>query len=378
MQDIITSKNFCALPFHHVVVRTNGNFNVCCNHKMNNQMNINTTTVEEWRNSDYINQVQQSFLQNQRHPGCASCWHTEDQGFTSLRQRMAKEFEILKIDVEQKSLTNVEIDLTNLCNLKCLMCSESESSAVLAENIRLGINRHSQKDFQWSEQALENLQELLACRPKVVNIRGGEPFYVKQLLKIIESIPENVARSMVLHITTNATVWTEHWQQALSKFKLVRFMFSVDAVGDLYEYMRFPGNWTMTSSNIDHILKLPNVKGLVHCVIQNLNVGGIGHLIDWCQQRSLWLDIALLNTPDYLYLTNLPKSYRDSAIKHLEHILEKYPQESFTAMIKNSLQMIKISEFDSETWQAFKTNIAMRDSLRGNSFERFFPDLLVT
>lgn len=345
---------------------------------MNNQMNINTTTVEGWRNSDYMNQVQHSFLQNQRHPGCASCWHTEDRGFTSLRQRMAKEFEILKVDVDQKFLTNVEIDLTNLCNLKCLMCNESESSALLAENIQLGINTHSQKDFQWSEQALENLQDLLAYRPKVVNIRGGEPFYVKQLLKIIESIPDDVARTMVLHITTNATVWTERWHQALIKFKLVRFMFSVDAVGELYEYMRFPGNWTTTSTNIDNILQLPNVKGLVHCVIQNLNVARIGELIDWCQQRSLWLDIALLDTPHYLHLTNLPEIHKDTAITHLEWILEKYPQQSFTAMIENSLRMIKLSAFNNESWQAFKTNIVMRDRLRGNSFERFIPDLLVT
>ncbi len=374
MLDIITSKNFCALPFHHVQVQTNGDFNVCCKHKMSNQMNINTATVEEWRKSDYMNQVQQSFLQDRRHPGCATCWHTEDQGFTSMRQRMAKEFEILKIDLDQQSLTNVEIDLTNLCNLKCLMCNESESSAVLAENIQLGINKHNQKDFQWSEQALENLQELLACRPKVVNIRGGEPLYVKQLLEIIENIPEDVARTMVLHITTNGTVWTERWHRALIKFKLVRFMFSVDAVGDLYEYMRFPGLWTTTSSNIDHILKLPNVKGLVHCVIQNLNVASIGPLIDWCQQRSLWLDIALLDIPDYLHLTNLPEPHKDSAIKHLEQVLQKYPHESFTAMIDNSLRMLKLREFDSQSWQAFKTNVIMRDRLRGNSFERFFPD----
>lgn len=378
MQDISTLKNFCALPFHHLQVQTNGNFNVCCKHKMTNQMNINTTTVEEWRESDYMNQVQQSFLQDQRHPGCATCWHTEDQGFTSLRQRIAKEFEILKVDVDQKFLNHVEIDLTNLCNLKCLMCNESESSALLAENIQLGINKHSQQDFQWSDQALENLQALLACRPKVVNIRGGEPFYVKQLLKIIESIPDDVARTMALHITTNATVWTERWQQALIKFKLVRFMFSVDATGELYEYMRFPGDWTTTSSNIDSILKLPNAKGLIHCVIQNLNVGRIGELIDWCQQRSLWLNIALLDTPYYLHLTNLPQPFKDYAIKHLERILEKYPQESFTPMIENSLHMIKLSKFDSQVWQAFKTNIAMRDRLRGNSFERFFPDPLVT
>lgn len=378
MSTINKSKNFCALPFHHVQVQTNGDFNVCCKHKMNDQMNINSSTVDQWRNSVYMKQIQQSFIQDQRHPGCATCWHTEDQGFTSMRQRIAKEYEILRIDVEKKSLTNIEIDLTNLCNLKCLMCFESESSALLAENIQLGINTHNQKDFQWSEQGFKNLQDLLACRPKVVNIRGGEPLYVKQLLTLIENIPDSVAHTMVLHISTNATVWTERWQQALVRFKLVRFMFSIDATGELYEYMRFPGQWKTTSSNIDRILQLPNVKGLVHCVIQNLNVGSIGELIDWCQQRSLWLDIALLDTPHYLHLNNLPEPYKNLAVKHLEQILEKYPHESFTNMIESSLLMIKNSEFDSGIWHAFKTNVAMRDRLRGNRFEKFFPDLLAT
>jgi len=366
-------ENFCAMPFHHVQVQTNGDFNVCCKHVMTNKMNINTHTVEQWRDSSYLKAVQNSFLENKRHPGCDTCWKTEDQGFASMRQRTAREFEILKIDLEQKQLTNVEIDLTNLCNLKCLMCFESESSSILAENIQLKINTHDQKDFKWSDQGFLNLKHLLEHKPKIVNIRGGEPLYVKQLLELIESIPENTARTMALHISTNATVWNQRWQDALSKFKLVRFMFSVDAVGDLYEYMRFPGQWNSVASNIDNILQLPNVKGLVHCVIQNLNVGHVGHLIEWCNKRSLWLDIALLDTPNYLQFNNLPDQYRNQAISHLQEVLENYPHQPYTHMIENSLKWLENSLFDQSLWNEFTTNVSMRDNLRGNSFEKFFP-----
>ena len=90
------------MPFHHTTIQPNGDYTVCCQHTQPLEMNINTHTIDQWRQSDYIKQVQNFFLKDQRHPGCKSCWNLEDEGFKSYRQRTIKEYELLKIDVDKK------------------------------------------------------------------------------------------------------------------------------------------------------------------------------------------------------------------------------------------------------------------------------------
>jgi molybdenum cofactor biosynthesis enzyme MoaA len=370
-------KNFCALPFHHVMVHTNGDYNVCCHHTRQSQpMNINKDNADSWLNSSYLSEVQQSFLSDTRHPGCHHCWSRENQGFPSLRQKTELEYKILKVNTEQKEITNVEINLGNLCNLKCLMCNESDSSAILAENIQLGINKNQQKDLSWSDTAFDNLQELLLKNPKVVNIRGGEPLYNKKLLELIENFPPERAKSIVLHITTNATHWDSQWERALAKFRLVRFMLSIDAVDNLYEYIRYPASWSVVQENVDRIIDLPNAKSHVAGVVQNLNIATIGNLIQWCNEKKLWLDLTTIIDPDYLQITNLPEKHKEIALAHLKSIHSQNSNPQIQDFINNSIVILTNSKFDENLWNKFVTNIFLRDSLRGNDYQKFITPSL--
>lgn len=359
------------MPFHHVMIRTNGDFNVCCRHDMKYSMNINTNTVEQWRDSEYMTEVRRSFLADQRHPGCNACWTKEDQGFVSLRQRTAREYEILKIDLDKMSVNNIEVDLTNLCNLKCLMCNEDNSSSILAENIQLGINVVDQKSIKWSEQGFKNLQDLLMQHPKIVSIRGGEPLYVKQLLELVENIPGEQAKSMALHITTNATVWNQRWQQALAKFRLVRLMFSIDAVGDLYEYLRYPAQWSSVVENIHNMRSMKNVQCLVHCVVHNLNLHALGDLITWCKDQSLWLNLDLIDQPKYLQVNNLDHAKKAQALEHLKHVSTLDLEPHIKQNIDNCIKSLENTEFESAQWQQFEKYVSMRDQIRGNDYRKF-------
>ena len=369
-------KNFCALPFHHLDIKTNGDYNVCCFHQVpaKSVQNINHSAHISWFESEYLNEVRDSFTKDQRHPGCHQCWQREDAGFISLRQRNEKEYRILGINVNDPAIKNVEIDLGNLCNLKCLMCNESSSSSILAENKRLKINQIEQSDLTWSDNAFENLQKILDQRPQIVNIRGGEPFYNKKLLEIVQNITEDCARSMVLHITTNATVWSEKWKQALSKFRLVRIMLSLDAVGDLYEYIRYPADWTTVEKNISEMSLMPNFKLLVHCVGQNLNISQIGDLISWCSQRKLYLEFENIVSPSYLCIENLPDYQKQQAISNLMNLdRETYPIH-ISDFIGSSINKLSSNGFDAKKWDEFVSNISMRDQIRGNDYRDFIKE----
>lgn len=375
----MSSNNFCALPFGHTNIGTQGEFEVCCYHSTPQEyrININNKRIDHWLDSQYLQQVQKSFIDNQRHPGCNACWQREDLNLTSIRQRTAREYQILGVNKNTTYPVNIEIQLGNLCNLKCLMCNENWSSSILAENIKLKINNSQQKDFRWTDTGIQNLKDIISRGVRVLNIRGGEPFYNKDFLKIIESLPEDSCQNTILHITTNGTQWNEQWANALKKFRLVRMMFSVDAIDDLYEYIRFPGQWNQTQSNIDKIIQGKNIKPLIHCTVQNLNIGSIGKLIQWCQEKNLYLQFEQLTDPSWLELTNLPKPLKLKAIEHLSnisiHTLSDHLKQqigSYYAQLTESLQ----KSDNLELWNQFQTQITLRDQCRNNSYRQFLPD----
>jgi molybdenum cofactor biosynthesis enzyme MoaA len=369
------AKNFCALPFDHVTIRTNGAFDICCTHKTppDALININSADHHRWIESEYVTEVRRSFESDQRHPGCRDCWEREDAGFDSLRVRTQREYAIYPRKAT-RPIKNIELQLGNLCNLQCLMCNEHDSSAILAENIRLGINQIQQSDMTWNDVAYENLERLMLEKPYVLNIRGGEPLYNKKLLKLVTEIPDSHARDMVLQIVTNATNWDERWRQALARFALIRFVFSLDATDKLFEYIRYPASWTQVTKNIESIMTLANVKCMVNCVGQNLNISDLEPLIDWCESRSLYLQIHIIDKPDHLQIQNLPAAQKSLAISNLQKLAQRQLPPHLEKFITSATDKLATTDHDPLAWSAFVKKISMRDDIRGNSFRNFIKE----
>lgn len=367
--------NYCAMPFNHTTIGTDGTFQVCCWHftPPEHIVNINTSPYEVWKQSPYLKEVQESFKNNQPHPGCHKCWETEKANQTSLRKRTAKDYQLMKATgtTPSDSPIDIEIQLGNLCNLKCIMCHEASSSAILAENQKLGIAKYSQKDFAWTPDAYKNLEKLIATRPKIINVRGGEPLYNKDLLSIIENFPDDIFKNTLLHITTNATQWSDRWQKALSKFRVVRVMLSIDAVGELYEYIRFPASWKEVDDNIQEMQSMPSLKLMVNSVVQNLNISTIGDLVAWANQRNLFISFSQLLVPEYLRYTNLLPEHNQKAIEHLRSLLDQPLEPSTKTFLTTCYNHLLVNNFDPILWQKFVDNISLRDNIRGNSYKKF-------
>lgn len=367
--------NYCALPFGHTTIGTTGNYQICCSHLTppEHTININHNDYQTWNLSQYVAEVRESFKNDQQHPGCQHCWDLEKLGQSSLRTRSLKDYQILKVDkpVPLATPVNIEIQLGNLCNLSCLMCHETASSAILAENQKLGIAKYKQKDFNWSSTAFNNLKDLLNTQPKLVNIRGGEPLYNKDLLRIIEELPAESCKKTVLHITTNATNWSKRWEQVLSKFLLVRFMISVDAVDELYEYIRYPGVWKDVDANVQKMQEFSNFKLMVNSVVQNLNIMSLEPLLDWAKERNLYIELSQLLFPEYLVHTNLPEKEKNIAIDKLSKLLNKSYDPHINKFLLNCQTQLINSTADPLLWELFVNNISMRDRIRNNSYKKF-------
>lgn len=368
-------KNFCALPFHHTKIEPDGYYSVCCSHRVpeSHRRNIRDTTAEQWYHSPYLTEVRESFLRDERHPGCDLCWRHEDQNQRSMRIRTQREYEILGVEIDRPSIKNIEIQASNLCNLSCLMCNERNSSVIQAENRRLGISVMGTDDLRWTDQHFDNLHALLSKDFQVLNVLGGEPFYNKRLLSVLEDIPESVARKATLQIITNGTVYNSQWQSVMERFGLVRIMFSVDAVDELYAYMRYPGRWSEVASNIQDMAALSRVKCMVNCTVQNLNILYLDGVIDWCLENDLWLELPVLQHPDYLAMTNLPLDLKRMAYERLHQWRDRYQRPNIQGALQDFIRLFanNLEHTDTELWDKFQQQIAQRDRIRGNSWQQF-------
>jgi len=370
------TNKYCALPFNHINVNSRGDYQICCKHSVptEHRKNIKFVSHTEWQNNQYLKEVQTSFEQGLEHPGCDACWQQENLNASSFRQIQAQEYQILGAKPFQQKLLNTEISVGNLCNLSCVMCDEEASSAILAENQRLNISTINQQDFSWSDAAFDHLEQILAAAPRVVNLRGGEPMYNKKILDIVNKFPDQHLNSTLLHLTTNATRWTPEWEHALKKFRIVRIMLSVDAVGPLCEYIRYPVDFSQIEENIKKIVSNSNIKPVIHATIQNLNIGSIGKLVQWAKDMNIYLMMDLLHRPAYFQITNLPDHLKQQAIDHLEETLsfelEPHTRTSLT-QYRNILKSAIKNPMDHKLWQLFVDRISLRDSVRGNSHKEF-------
>jgi len=369
---------FCIKPWTQACIRTNGDITLCCQSLEKSNFNLKTSTIDAWWNSEFVSTVRTQMLSKVIPDACRMCEAEESASSESLRQKSNREYKIFE-QYAGKMLTHyqypplapidIEIQLTNLCNLKCLMCYEWSSSSILTENKRLKINIEPVDDYTVAEEELNKLRDWVMTKPAAINFRGGEPMMVPEIKKLIQwGIEQKLLSDTVIHITTNATKLDDEWLSILSSIKQLRLMVSVDAIGATNDYIRSGSNWNIIETNIAKLSRIPEINLVVHATIQNLNILSIGELITWCESNNYFFDFSILVDPAIFNFINLPTELLTEAVTNLNEVLDN---------AGNASRLIKIIEqntqFNSANWIKFKNEINMRDQARNTSILDIIP-----
>ena len=213
---------------------------------------------------------------------CQACISQEAAGAQSMRQGYLITHG--KHTVEP-SLQYLDINIDYTCNLACVTCGPELSTAWRNE---LGIKNISirPKIDQFLETQLEplDLSEL-----KEVRLWGGEPLLTdthKRLLKYITTRTD--ASKIKLMYNTNGTrLIDDYTKKLIEKFKFCRISFSIDAIGEQFEYLRYPAKWKEVENNLmwwKH--NLPHNAMLSMTVTASiLNVLEFNSLFEWQQKN---------------------------------------------------------------------------------------------
>ena len=396
MKESKNKSNFCIRPFNSALINTSGILNICCEidtkltkFKNFKESNIEKDTIEQWWVSDYKNYVRQSFLENKKIKECAGCWREEKQGLASHRIKSNHQYKAIFQNRFERNLKligkdalpypeDVEIQITNLCNLKCQMCSGSESSRLLIENNALGYEKLNQKDYDLNDENYEKIKNLVKHDIKLLNLIGGEPLFNKKIINLLSTLVlNNKASEMSLHITTNGTICNSKILYLLKHFKNVRLMLSIEGTGKHNEYMRYPSSWAEIKKNIKEFKTLNNIYLCINTVVQNLNILYIDELIEYAHENNIYINLYLIENPDYLDAFNLPKKILQGAYDKLKSISDE--KLIHTKNVKEIISLLKERlnnhVVDEKKYTQFTEMIKSRDRYRNVHIKNYMPEL---
>lgn len=357
-------KTFCIRPFIHSLVSTSGEYKPCCRYSGKTGYNLSTHSVEQWWNSDYLKDLRNQMISGNHIKECRRCYRQEEQGVKSFRQNSNEEWAQYNATPSNMPV-DWEIQITNLCNLKCLMCNPWSSSQVLQEDNKIFGLSFNQHDYEWNPDHIEKIKEMFHTGQSFV-IRGGEPFIVPWLQDIVNEIP---GRKRFL-INTNATKFDQKWFDILSRHD-VRMSLSIDGYQDLNYYIRFPSNWTDILSNINKMKLLPSANVFINTCVQNLNVLELDKLLIWAHNQNLFVNLDVLTYPVYFEPSCLPQALLDLATERLIS-LPSYVKKN-TQGFNGVLETLKKSNLSN--WSTFQEIILAKDNYRNHNIINYIPEL---
>jgi MoaA/NifB/PqqE/SkfB family radical SAM enzyme len=374
----IANKTFCIMPFVHSNIRTNGNIHLCCTSIETSQYNIKTSNIKDWWKS--LDNIRSAMLSGEPVDACRMCYEQENHGLVSLRQSNNKRFKIISEKYADKIVNNYykdlelpidyELQITNICNLKCIMCNEFDSSAILTENRILKISNIDQSQYSWRNEEIEKVLALLQnTNTKSVTLRGGEPFLIPQIKQAMyDVISSGRSTKIDLRIDTNCTTFDSDWIDILDKFKSVWIICSIDAVDDRAEFIRYGSNWKEIYENVKLMKTIKNVTITVNSVVQNISLMGLPELIEWCKQNELYIKLTPISDPKFLSIGVLPMDIKKLALDSLKNI--KYNKvENLESIIE---YLSDSNEFSQKLWKEFVEFISLKDTYRKTNFKETF------
>jgi hypothetical protein len=293
----------------------------------------------------------------------------EDQGLISDRLIKNKSIDhYLQKDIQQliaecgqgkNSVIHYKIDGNNTCNSTCVTCDSNYSSAWAQLERKNG--KTPRKTWSISPVKLDSTVDYSTAVS--MGFRGGEPLLSDNTWHVLEKLLQADNTSCFVNFTTNGSIpLTNQQKNIISKFKNVNFNFSIDGVGSVFEYLRYPLQWQDLERNLQYC-RDNNIMISATYTISNLNI--LYHL----QTKSWFENNQIIYSQNPVYF---PAHFRPAALpKKIKDQIRQQQNETTTDFLLGSH-----TPEDDEHYELFKHNIAQQDAWKGIQIKNYLPELV--
>lgn len=244
---------------------------------------------------------------------------------------------IRKRNVLKSKPVKLQIETTDLCNAKCIMCSHAYSEGTGIDILQSGI--------------LDKLKNILPFVKVIVLHGNGEPFLKKDITKYLGELSEYGIQFIA---NTNLSILTDELLEFLNT-GFIELNISCDGhTKELYESIRKGLSYERFVKNIEIVRKkCPNLTMKMAVVVMRQNMKSLPEIVDFAGEmgfdeiilNQLCVDEKNGNLQDAAYL------YAEDLVKHTSMALEKGKKKNIKVTVPyalNPTEEIKREEIGEE------------------------------
>ena len=338
---------------------------------------------------------------------CGYCKKIEDVGGASDRMRMSAIPNLSPIELETNTQatridpTIVEVYLSNACNMGCLYCPVDGllSSSIATENknngyfkkngVELKEHKNQFKDMlphflKWFETGFQKLKRL--------HVLGGEPFYQKEFIKMLDKIEQQPNPNCELNVVTNLMASEEKLKYFIDRFysliknkaiKRVDITCSIDCWGPQQEHVRWGLKLDQWEKNFETLLANKWLTLNINQTISVLSIKTMPELLKklqtWRQARPVGHFFSGVDPkPHYLKAEIIGEEFfKEDAEKILELMPVINEQDKLAHdYMKGILNHINSSKTNKDQIANLIIYLDEKDKRRGTKWEHVFPWLI--
>ncbi len=310
----IIIKSICNAPFTSLHIGIDGKYRVCCYNREFFLGDVFENTLSEIWFGDKIKILRAKLEKFDFSAGCYACKvQFEQKAFQTV---LAKNFDEFN-NISKKYPQIIEFELSNTCNLECVMCSGVYSSKIEQKF-------KSQDEFKLKFDENKLLKELVEFIPhlKKAKFSGGEPFLIRSYYKIWKLL-NKLNPNCEITIQTNGTILNEEIKSTLlqGNFNLI---ISVDSlIKQSFDQIRINGNFENFYTNllwfIDFCKKEKRYIGITTCVMRQ-NWKEIPNIIKLCNKKEISITFNRVWDPPNCAIWGSSYSYISKVLDFFEQI----------------------------------------------------------
>lgn len=340
----IPHPKFCVLPWVSLEASPVGTVRPCCladDELVDNtgrKFELATASFADIQNSNSMRTLREQFLNGEQPQTCRKCWREESAGRTSKRMhtldRLKHSIDDSAWTEDAKPLIFLDLKLGNICNLKCRICGSWSSSQFAAEEIAQLPPEQKKKSHAytmlkagaWPQENEQFWNEIDSCLGDIryIEFTGGEPFLIQEHFDMLQGIVNRgIAHQVEIHYNTNGTVYPESAPEIWRHFRTVEIAFSIDDLGERFEYQRTNAEWNAVVDNIQRFRTLraqhSNIQLQCCSTVNVFNVRYLGELAEWIDQQDFdFVYWNIMHDSWYFSIACLPDAAKNSIAEYLD------------------------------------------------------------
>lgn len=307
-------QNVCNAPFNNLYFTVKGSVGHCwltIAELFSDQWGPDRSVHDIWFNGP-LRRVREAVAAGNLHTYCKVCEHNILCGRRPLAQAYDNDYPI----TEYPSM--IEMELSNLCNLECVMCN-GDLSSLIRQNREKKKPLVSPYDESFVQQLVEFLPHL-----KELRFNGGEPFLHKLVYQILDEARRHNPAVMIT-MATNGTVLSKKVRAALEDLNMYINLSLDSLTKDIYEGIRINAKFEEVLENLHEMRQILQAKNRTMCIMVNpmrMNWHELPNYVRFCSEHKLYLWFNTIQKPKHLALWNLSR-------KELQHIHSELAAATF-------------------------------------------------